>query len=271
MVQWVIPHFRGIGQHSLWVRYRYIGANPWEIFLHLTRFKILVPVLVNPLNINYLRALFGILLIPALLSPSVLLLALPIILYHLLSNHVAEKTIFYYYAVLITPVIFLAAGQTLKKFKFLYPFRRYICIFFLLFGCFQLYTYQSQIALKVSLNADLDVAQEWALVKMVPPDAGVVASFRFLPALSLRKDLYSFHKVYNMEYQNLEMFKKSDFYTGSLFKLPGNVSWALIDFNEDLLQRCLRFPEDKNRIDHFLKSWAVVSSVGAVKLYKKLN
>lgn len=271
MVQWVVPYFRGMENYSLWGRYRYLGINPLDIFYHLMRFKILMPLLFNPVNINYLGALFGVFLVPALLSPSVLLLVMPIVVYHLLSAHTPEQTIYYYYAAPITPVIFLASVQTLKKFRLLYSLRRFICWLFIVCCCVQLYAHRSQVAFKLGLNGDSHVSQEWQLVKMIPSDAGVVATFKFLPALSLRKSVYSFYKVYDEEYQNPEVFKESDFYTGKMFKLPGDVSWALIDFNDRSLQICLRDPYLKNRIDHFFKGWVLVSSVSCVKLYQRLK
>ena len=160
------------------------------------------------------------------------LLVMPIVVYHLLSAHTPEQTIYYYYAAPITPVIFLASVQTLKKFRLLYSLRRFICWLFIVCCCVQLYAHRSQVAFKLGLNGDSHVSQEWQLVEMIPSDAGVVATFKFLPALSLRKSLYSFYKVYDEEYQNPEVFKESDFYTGKMFKLPGDVSWALIDFND---------------------------------------
>lgn len=271
MVKWVVPYFRGMEQYSLWARYRYLGANPLEIFYHLMQFKILMPLLFNPVNINYLRALFGVFLVPALLSPSVLLLVMPIVVYHLLSSHAAEQTIYYYYAAPITPVIFLASVQTLKKFKLLYSCRRWMCWAFIVCCGFQFYANRHQIVFRLGLNGDSHVSQEWQLVKMIPPDAGIVATFKFLPVLSLRENLYSFHKVYSAEYQNPAEYKTSDFYTGKMFELPGNVSFALIDFNDRSLQRCLNDPYVKNKVDHFLKGWALVSSVGHANLYKKVR
>ncbi len=271
MVKWVIPHFRGMKQYSLLVRYSYLGSDPLGVFFHLMRFKTLKYLFLNPVNINYLRALFGVFLVPALLSPSVLLLAAPIILYHLLSLHMPEKTIYYYYAAAITPIIFLASVQTLKKFKALFFYRRTICWFFILISFFQLLTYRPQIVQKIGLYSDGNVSQEWKLVKMIPPAAGVVATFKFLPALSLRENLFSLHKVYSEEYQNPVLYKKSDFYTGKVFNLPGDVTFALIDFNDPWLQRSLRDPSVKHRIDGFLKGWVLINSSGLVNLYGKIK
>ena len=271
MVKWVVPYFRGMEQYSLWVRYRYLGINPLDILLHLMRFKVLIPWLLSPVNINYVWALFGVFLVPALFSPSVLLLVMPIVVYHLLSLHAPEKTIYYYYAAVITPVIFLASAQTLKKFKLYCSWRRWLCWLFIGCCCVQFYANRSQIVFKLGLNGDSHVSQEWQLVKMIPPDAGVVATFKFLPALSLRENLYSFHKVYSAEYQNPAIYKTSDFYTGKMFELPGDVSFALIDFHDKLLHICLRDPHVKNRIDRFLKSWVLVSSAGSVKLYQRFK
>jgi uncharacterized membrane protein len=268
MVKWVIPYFLGMKQDSLWTRYGSFGSSPGEIGHHLLQYKVWMGVFFKPINVQYILNLFGILLVPALFSPSLLLLISPIIMYHLISYHSLEKSIYFYYGAALAPVIFLAAVQTLKKFKVLYPLRRYICWIFVFGCCFQLYENRMQINYFNGFSANSGFSKEWTLVKMIPPDAGVIATFRFLPALSLRENLFSFHKVYLDEYQDPKKLYISDFNTGKVFKLPDNVSYALIDVHDSWITRNWN-PQVGARIKDFLKGWKPIDSIGSVTLYTR--
>jgi uncharacterized membrane protein len=273
VVKLVIPYFRDMEHHSLWGRFKDLGTTPQEIIANAFRFETWVRVLSTPLNINYIFSLFGILLVPALLSPSLILLIAPILAYHLLSSYALEKTIFFYYGMALTPAIFLAAAQTLSKFRSSHVFKVLICSFFLAVVLFNLSSFWGGITLKTALNAPPEVLDQWRLVRMIPPDAPVIATFKFLPALSLRSELYSFHKVYDVAYQDLDAMKWSDFNVNSVFKVPGNVTYALVDFNDHWLRVALeQDPEyTRNKLGDFFKDWQAVGSSGRAVLFRRIS
>jgi len=103
----------------------------------------------------------------------------------------------------------------------------------------------------------------WELVNLVPPDAPVMASFTFLAPLSQRKDLFAFHKMYDPNYQNDQ---------GS-YKLPANVRYLLVDFNDPwLADDMFKHPElIKARLDKFFiqNKWIVKRRYGKIVLYER--
>ena len=270
-VKWVIPHFRGLEHDYLLVRFHYLGDEPKVIFYHLLQWDTLKSIFLSAANINFLFSLFGVLLIPALLSPSLLLLILPVIAYHLISAHIPEKTIYYHYAATMTPAIFLASAQTLKKINMRPFFRLFFCFIIILYSLEAIYLLRYKIAEKVGFIGQTASLNKWRLVNKIPAGASTIATFEFLPVLSLRDELYSFHKVYSDEYQDALSFKLSDFYSKETFHVPAHVEYALIDFNDAWLQNSLHNDpiRTKSRISHFLIGWIKIDSVGSVKLFKR--
>ncbi|MEI6971832.1 MAG: DUF2079 domain-containing protein [bacterium] len=260
LIMWVIPYFHGGGEYPLWHRFRGDGAC-----------ASLAAVLFSEDNIKYLIALFGVLLLPAVLSPSLLLLIAPVVAYHLLSSHPPEKTIYYYYGAMLTPAIFLAAVQTVARLKSSMVLRTAITGFFLGITVLQLYSYAPRLMAKVGLDAAPEVMDQWALVQAIPADAAVIATFKFLPPLALRSGLYSFHKVYDRKCQDPEQMKQSDFNTRRIFTVPPNVKYALVDFNDRWLRTCLEqdpaYVEAKLR--EFFNNWDRVASSGSAVLFRR--
>ncbi len=271
VVKWVIPYFHGTESHPLWVRFRSFGATPEAFMSNIFRMETWAAVLFSPANINYIIALFGILLLPALLSPSILLLIAPILLYHLLSSGFAEKTIYYYYGLTLTPAIFLATAQTLKKFNVSRFFQWGISAIFLASTIFHLYSLSPVWMGKMGFYASPGVIDQWRLVHMIPADAPVIATFKFLPPLALRDQLYSFHKVYDRAYQDPAVMKWSDFNTNKIFEVPVNVQYALIDFDDQWLRACLiQDPAyARAKLRSFFKGWEPVAESGKAVLFQR--
>ncbi len=271
IVKWVIPYFHGSTQHSLWGRFSTVGTTPKEILFNLFTLSTLEKIFLSPININYILALFGVLLIPAFLSPAVLLLVGPIVFYHLISTHLPEKTIYYYYGLTITPAIFLASVQTLKKCKTSYVFQLMITLILLLGTLFHLYSLKPVWVNKIGLDSDPEVMDQWRLIQQIPSDAPVIATFKFLPALSLRSDLHSFHKIYDKAYQDRTIMKLSDFNTNKIFNIPDNVEYALIDFNDRWLKAYLKNDPVylKSKLEFFFNDWVPVETSGSATLFKK--
>ncbi|MBF0521779.1 MAG: DUF2079 domain-containing protein [Candidatus Omnitrophica bacterium] len=269
--KFIIPHFRGMEQSSLWVRFSYLGSTPKDILHKLFQFRTLKGIFLLPANIDFLKELFGALLLPAILSPTVLSLISPVIAYHLISSHFPEKTIFYSYSLTMTPIIFLAAIQTLTKIKRWPSFHTLFCLFLLGASLLNLYPHRGQIKHKIGFDANHYVNEKWSLVSMIPPNASVITTFEFLPALSLRNNLYSIHKIYSKDYQEPDLIKLNVFNTGKPFKTPYNVQYALINFDDTWIQDGLNNDPvyTEYKLDAFLKQWKEVAGAGPVKLYKR--
>jgi len=273
LVKCLIPWFRGMQQHSLWIRFYHIGGSPREIIFNLLNPVALTKILLAPANVQFLKQLFGAFLPFAILSPLVLGLVAPILCYHLLSASLAEKSITYYYALAMTPAIFLASGHTLKKWVPRPPLRTGICLVLLLCSLGHLVALKGEVFYKIGWGRQplATSAAKWQLLKQVPPEAGVIATFEFLPALSLRKDLYSFHQVFDRAYQDPERLEKSEFYTGAVFTVPESVTYAVLDMKNPKLQHALRQDHEftQGRLDLFFKDWTTIGQAGDVVLLKR--
>lgn len=267
----VIMDANRMGSHPVWVRYSHLGASRGEIFLNLLKPTTWMNILLAPWNVSMVVSLFGIFLIPSLLSPGFLLLMAPVLGYHLLSNSYPEKTIYYNYALTMTPAIFLATVNTIKKLS-LTRLRLIVLYGVLAGGClFQYRLFAVPIAHKIGFSNTADISGKWRLVNQIPKDASVIATFEFLPALSLRKEFYSFHKVYRREFQELEQMRKSIFYTGKPFVAPDSIEYALINFDDEWIQASMQTDPlyASTKIREFLRGWREVDTSGTAKLYKR--
>lgn len=211
----------GLGQHPYGGHYSDLNSNllmhPWEAVQNIVTVK----------KIRWLQYLFGPLFL-SLFSCGILFLGFPIMLQHFLSNMSQEHTLRYGYMLTIMPFIFLAFTNTLgwiKKTVSKAKFYLILCILIAL----NIFYLSSQMEFIENRYMDFSLPDQsvykWQLLKMVPPQAEVIASFAFLPELSQRPYLYSFHKMYDPGYQNEK----------HPYKLPQNVHYALIDFNDDWL------------------------------------
>ncbi len=272
----VIPYFRELPSHAFVVRYRQFGSTIGEIFSTMVFHPAKTfAYLCEPFNTNYLSDLFGPIAPLSLLSPHILFLILPIILQHLLSIHLPEHSIYFHYGVVIAPFIFLSALNTLefisRKAKPVF-YRYLVVLVFSLCFAHSLSFFEALVNLTFYHKDGLTETRQ-SFVNEVPKDAGVIATFDFLAELSLRKSLYSFHKVYDDYYQDPNVMKFSELYVGHPFVIPKDVSYALIDFNDHWLKKEL----DSNaahvvpRIQRFLKenNWVVQKSHGGIVLYKR--
>ncbi|MBF0531748.1 MAG: DUF2079 domain-containing protein [Candidatus Omnitrophica bacterium] len=185
---------------------------------HLTR-------LFSAAFFNYFLELDSPLLFLSFLSPDKLFLGLPIFLQHLLSGEPRMRSIFYHYAATSGVYIFCAAVYGLAAIR---PrvqdwFYRLIIGLILLMSFLNasLWFHSDRFAARTRWEDHFDPVR-WQLVKKIPRDAGVTASFDFLAELSLRKNLYSFHTIW-MGGNAFSGQTPQDVVTGS--------RWALIDFN----------------------------------------
>ena len=102
-----------------------------------------------------------------------------------------------------------------------------------------------------------------SLISTIPKDTAVVATFKFLPPLSQRRELYSFHQVYMGTYT----------LSRRIYILPKTVEYALLDmvdshtFDEPIFKTA---KSPKNLKEFFLNNpWQVIDFAEDVILLKK--
>ncbi len=273
----VVPYFRHLPYHPFIVRYEYLGHSLREIIFNLlTQPSKVMNMIFTGLNAGYIKSLFGPLLLPVLFGWPLLFPVLPVLLQHMLADNPSEHTIYYHYGSTIAPFIFLAVMRTLGLCLGKFSRKVFNAILFLLvFSLITfLYCFLDPFVYKLDYhrNDRLD-AVRWDFVSAVPPQAGVISTFDYLAPLSLRKNLYAFHKIYNESYQNSQEMKANELNTGQSFILPDQVHYALIDFKDPWLKQSLKFwpQETSQRIRMFLREghWQVIKSYGSIVLLKR--
>ena len=251
------------------VYYQHLGANVFEMIKTILRHPFLVARFAfTPSKLKYIFQLF----IPTgflgFLSPGLYLITLPIFMQNLLSSGVTHSQIYYQYVALLIPFIFgsvIFAFNRLLKNKSVNTYRNYVLILFLTFvfafgvslGAPQLFFLRYARAYRIT-----DLAKEKdALVRLIPKDAAVIASFQFLPRLANRHELYSIHLV----------SKGFRMYTSIKYEPPKNLEYALIDFNEPLMTNSFFPPEAPANIRAFLEGgdWCVLKAADDTVLFKK--
>lgn len=204
-------------QSNYWEFYHSLGHSPREI---ITTFflspQTTLSLLFTKRNLLFLAELFGPLSIPALLSPGTLLIGLPLFLQHLLSSNGPQQSITYYYASTLAIFVFVAAIKGISTIppttqKRLLPV---ILVSVLIFNLAMINEWKSRL-----LHPDLKTLNgKTQLLSLIPPDAGVITNYEFLPALSQRKYLY----LLDRERVSFTRTKET---------VPNQVSYALFDTN----------------------------------------
>ncbi|MBI3602459.1 MAG: DUF2079 domain-containing protein [Candidatus Omnitrophica bacterium] len=234
-----------------------IFTRPWEVF----------HIIVQPKKILYLKDIFLPLSFVPLLSPLTLLPSLPLLAQHLLSQRGSEITLYYHYtAELISPLFLafiggIARARNIVFFKSREWFLTGILLLMALISNIILGPHFAFFKQYKTLIPDYRDAQKVMLINKIPQDASAVSTFEFLSHLSHRTDLYSFHHVY------------SGFFTLSMkpYHLPGDVQYALIDFDDFLTFRGFYDLYNYQKIDEFLKQgrWGVLDVTDTMVLFKK--
>jgi len=213
-----IPWFRqGLGSSNVhWSLYLKLGHNPAEIvrtliFQEPKVFKMLF----NPHNVTFLLKLFGPLLIAAFMAPRYLLLAGPFFLQDLLSKYSGQQDIESFYSSTLTVYIFMAAIDFLGRFK--NKFKTYILGgMVLLLAMYNLWYLPRWCEKMIPIEEKQAVAQYF--LAQIPPDAQVLASYKFLYLLSQRKDLYV-------------LYLKNKTFAYQKQVVPSTVNYMAVDFS----------------------------------------
>lgn len=270
----ITPHLRM--QEGLNYANQYIGfywKNPGE-HTHLAQVILLNlhnawANMSSPLNILFIKELFGPLNFLPLLSPHTLFLGAPVLLQNFLGPF-QMHTIYYHYAATITVFIFLALTASLKFLKvYIRPLTFYVVVLFTGLTCmFNTIDYLPEFSGRMASWPDRLDPVRWQMVNVVPSDASVMATFDFLDKLADRKDLYSFHNVWR---------NYSPFTGESPYRIPQNLSLALIDwecpwFWSDVLLQARSGRQDALRHVsdfYFQGAWAVKEATEEITLLGK--
>lgn len=249
--------------------YRHLGRSPQEIIFNtLTEPSLLLKTLVRKESFTYLLQIFLPLSFLPLLSPAMLLPALPFFLQHMFSRRASDLTIFYHYTAEIIPFVFIGfiyAIKFLLNHKWLKQREKQLktsLLFILFVSNIFLGPHFKILPRLISLYSRdyLDVYKD-AFIAKIPKPASVVATFEFLPHLSHRKSLYSLHHAY------------SGFYTLSnkRYELPSDAEYALIDFNDSLTFFAFYGSDNYKNLQRLLSqdNWKVLDSIETIVLFKK--
>ena len=187
---------------------------------------------------------------------------------NLLSAVNIHTSIYYHYTALLIPFIFYSTINGLSrllKYRFIYNKQKALKIsIFTVVIVSGVYLAGPQFYLLEYLSlyrVDEAAMQKDRLVKMVPNDASVIATFQFLPKLASRQEIYSMHFIS----RGLKML------TNERYEAPMSLEYALIDFNEPLLISNFFRENSPNNIYSFLKdgNWRVLERVDDIVLFKK--
>jgi len=140
-----------------------------------------------------------------------------------------------------------------------------LCVIYLLgFAFFGAWYYGPHLYVPAKIREG--IAQEAAPIKrkltaQIPKDASVISTFDFLPSLSGRKDLYSFHYLY----------WGFDQLTGKVFALPESVRYAAIDFNDFNIFWAVYSPRGDENMRKFFggADWRVVDGADTIFLFER--
>lgn len=219
-------------------------------------------------NMKLLIQLFLPLGFLCLLSPKTLFIALPFFLQQMLSIRAEDHTIDYHYAAKLIPFLFIAAvygARTVLKSKFLNR-HKIILVAFLIVSCivsnifFGLLTkIPGNFSTRYKMKDISYYKQEF--IEKIPQGASVVATFEFLPKLSQRKEIHSFHHVYIGTYT---LSKKK-------YVLPEDIDYALLDFDDYLTFTDFHLPQHYKRLQDFFagNKWGLIAIADNVGLFKR--
>ncbi|MBF0522347.1 MAG: DUF2079 domain-containing protein [Candidatus Omnitrophica bacterium] len=217
----VIPFFKGSSEHPYLSHYQALGSKTIMDIgkSFVTKPGSVAKIITQKMNINFLWNIFWPLAFLPLLKPAVLFIVLPIFLQHLLSSVLQEKMIFFYYVLSISPFLFIALVSSLELIKKRTRNWLFSIVILLLIAISAINFLKNNRRFiprifTTSIHTQLN-HKKWEIVQRIPADKSVIATFSFLPALSSRDHLYSFHRIIRNKPH-----------------VSDNVDYALIDFND---------------------------------------
>lgn len=248
--------------------YQWMGSSVLDILVNLLKHPVFfIKVLFRKECLLYLVQIFLPVMFIPLFNPLLLLPALPFFFQHMLSARPSDISIHYHYAAEIIPFIFMSL---IYGVKFLIQHRLVLNqkLFKIAFLCLVLsvnfiYGPHFVIFKSVWTHCKSDYLDKFKdiLVKKIPKNAAVVATFEFLPHLTQRQYLYSFHHVY-MGFHTL---------SDKPYFLPIHTEYALLDFNDRLTFLGFYTPAGYKNIQNFILNgdWQVIDFMESLVLFKK--
>ncbi|HJQ84110.1 MAG TPA: DUF2079 domain-containing protein, partial [Candidatus Binatia bacterium] len=270
----IVPAARGGSASVYWTLYGHLGSSPREILTTLLLDPGRTAKLVfSAESLGWLAQLVAPLGAFAILGADAMLLALPVLAQDLLSSNTGARTIYYHYVATLTPFVFVATVLGIARLRRLLPRARWLSpaiaavvlasavVTQLRWGPWAAAT---PAGLRMPPLADdrLDPVRR-QLVAAIPADAGVVATFAFLPALSARRHVYAFHDA------TIDRLRSGD---PRPWVLPAAVEYALIDFDDlQLVAATRRAPGVARNLATFYRRtpWTVVRVVESLVLLQK--
>jgi len=265
----LIPYFRRDLMHTsniYWSLYSHFGSGSQGVFHNLFFHPIAVIREVNTVhNWKYLIDCTGPFLFLSLFGPR-FLIGLPILAQNLLSNASSMHTIYYHYAAILIPFAAMGAVDALSLIKTHVRkgvYAVFIALIILSTGFFVRH-YSGAWQIRIDSWADPLVPVRQYMIEQIPKGTSVVTGFSFLSHLTDHQELYAFYNVW----------RDVNYYTGQQpFKLPDNIQYALIDFNDQWLLDDLSLHPDftRSRVkDFFIKyKWVVKRRYGNIVLYER--
>ena len=265
----IIPHFHK-GGYLYTIFYDHLGKNISEIISTIIfRPFFVLKTMFLTYKLRYLAQLFMPVSFLSFFSPLTLSITFPTLARNLLSNYPPTASICCQYTVTLIPFIFISAIYGLKRILKLGMLRARvngIMLAILSAGLISGWAIGPQLHLSNKITAYtynrnyLNEAKQ-KFLSSIPKDASVIATFNFLPKLSCREKLYTFHYVY-FGREKVEKEK---------FILPKDVEYGLIDFEDYLTFYGFYTPQGAENMLRFFKegNWGIVKIVDNVALFKR--
>ncbi len=247
--------------------YSNFGNSPQNIVLNLLTHPMhFLQLIFDAKNQHYLQELFCPLLATSILAPQVLFLALPIFMQNLLSSAGALHTIYFHYTTVLAIFIFLASIEGIAWLqKFLRPFFvKILVVFICIVTLTNLMTYKTGLLGRIVLTSPKQAEARREMIKKIPKEEGIIASFSNLLPLTNRQSLYAFYNVWI----GINGFKAQK------FTLPPNVNYAFLDLADPWLIADLDAHPQKTQenLSNFFSNendWRIIDSTGNIVLLQK--
>lgn len=264
----VVPHFSEDTSQFVGL-YRHLGETPVQAVINF--FKDPLPVfkfIFSEPRQKYFVGLFGPLSFVPFMSALPLFVAAPLFAQHLLSSREGQVAIYAQYTAELIPFIFLSFVLGIKfllRFGFIYKNRQILARVLFLVAIVSCHHFGPHFSLPrwavTMYRKDVYDLQKERFLEKVPEDASIVATFEFLPRLVYRHELYSFHHHFMGSYTLSE----------KPYSLPQTVSYALLDFGDDLTFRSFYKSDSYKNIQELFSrgQWGVVDVRDSVVLFAK--
>ena len=190
-------------------------------------------------------------------------MGIPFFLEQLLSNRLTQHFLIFQYGALLIPFLYYSAIQgcvrvlSWRRLHFS-PQILFFVVFFAAAAALWADPYFPLEDIVYESQRDLLDEKRDLLVKEIPKDAAVMATFEFLPHLSSRRELYSFHHLYTGKYT----FSKKAYHA------PKNIQYLLIDFNDPMTYGVFSSMQEKG--DRVAREFLETSPFRVVRSFEDL-